>query len=77
MQHTDIIIPRIKLQKKLQREYDRIKTGMSKGWLALGDGVYQSTSKEQKRRIWLGQMSAMGGHVWDRGRTVVETMTMT
>lgn len=40
-------------------------------------GMYQNTSRKQKARVWLRQMSTTGGSVWGAGRIVLGAMAMT
>lgn len=50
---------------------------LAKSDLLLMMGVYQSTSRKQKARVWLGQMNSIGGSVCGGGGIVMGAMAMT
>lgn len=57
--------------------WQELKLVLAKGDLHSVMGVYQSTSRKQKAGVWLTEVTAIGGSVWDRGRIVVGAVAMT
>lgn len=65
--------------KKLQKgsAWQEVRLVLAKGDLLLVMGVYQSTSRKQKARVWLGQMNSIWGSVRGGGEIVMGAMAMT